>query len=256
MQQFALHPGAGPTCHVSVKTQTVFVVDRDNSVREALALLISSAGWQPRCFASMEEFLAAPRAGVPSCLILDVTPPCVDSPEIQRLLAGHPELPSIFVASFADVRTTVKAMRAGAFEVLTKPCNDGALLNAIRCGLYRSEQTLAQAAETQLLRDRYTLLSPRERQVMALAVAGMMNKQIGRELGISEITVKAHRGKVMRKMRACSIPDLVRMELRLCAASCAERLTPETMDHRYTAVLTSYSWRPSDVRRHLIQQSV
>lgn len=211
MQQFAAGTRSHPTVHPSSVTPMVFVVDDDVSVRKAVELLIRCAGWQAKAFASAEEFLAWSRAPVPSCLVLDVSLPDLNGLELQRQLAEQPDLPIIFITGFADVPTTVRAMKAGAVEFLTKPFSDEALLSAIRHALDTSRTVLTRQAELQTLRARYESLKARERQVIALVVAGFLNKQIGYELGISETTVKVHRGKVMRKMHADSLPALVRM---------------------------------------------
>ena len=204
---------------------TVFVVDDDVSVRESLELLIRFAGWHPVLFASAPEFLDHPRLQAPSCLILDVRLPGLNGLELQkRIAAQRTDMPIIFITGHGDVPMTVTAMKAGAVEFLTKPFGDEVLLNAIRSALERSRIALSQEAMTQGIRDSYALLSRRERQVMGLVVCGRLNKQVGGELGISEITVKAHRGRVMSKMHAASLPDLVNMAstLRLVAAA-AER---------------------------------
>ncbi len=193
----------------------VFVVDDDVSVRESLELLISCAGWQPKTFASAEEFLAHPRANVPSCLVLDVSLPNLNGLDVQKRVVDRTDMPIIFITGYGDIPTTVEAMKAGAVEFLTKPFDDDVLLIAIRHAIERSSATLGDEAEVQTLRDRYASLTPREREVMALVVSGLLNKQIGFELGISEITVKAHRGKVMSKMKADSLADLVKMAERL-----------------------------------------
>lgn len=194
----------------------VFVVDDDISIRESLELLIESAGWRPELFGSAQEFLEHPPVSVPHCLVLDISLPGLNGLELQkRVLAVRPELPIIFITGHGDVPKTVQAMKAGAVEFLTKPCPDTVLLEAIRNALERNRSFLAQAAEMQELRDRYASLTQREQQVMKLVVDGLLNKQVGGELGISEITVKAHRGKVMQKMRADSLPDLVKMSDRL-----------------------------------------
>ena len=197
-------------------TPIVFVVDDDVSVRESLEALISCAGWQPETFASAHEFLSRPRASAPSCLVLDVTLPDLNGLELQRCVAAErSDMPIIFITGYGDVPMTVRAMKAGAMEFLTKPFGDEVLLSAIRNAIDRSHTALDHEAEIQALRDRYASLSRREREVMALVVAGLLNKQIGRELGISEITVKAHRGKVMRKMNADSLAELVKLAAKL-----------------------------------------
>jgi FixJ family two-component response regulator len=194
----------------------VFVVDDDVSVRESLELSIRCEGWQPQTFASGKEFLNRPRSLGPSCLVLDYSLPDLNGLELpKRVAAERPEMPIIFITGHRDVAITVQAMKAGALEFLTKPFSDDVLLEAIRDGLNRSRAALRHQADTQQLRDRYAFLSCRERQVMALVVSGLLNKQVGGELGISEIKVKAHRGKVMQKMQADSLADLVRMAARL-----------------------------------------
>lgn len=200
----------------SPSTPIVFVVDNDISVRESLEMLISSEGWQPVIFESAQAFLACPRALVPSCLVLGVSLAGHDGLDLQkRVSAERNDLPIIFIAGLPDVRMAVQAMKAGAVEFLTKPVGDEVLLSAIRQALDRSRMELGHKADMQALYARYTLLTHRERQVMALVVSGLLNKQVGGELGISEITVKAHRGQVMHKMKADSLPDLVRMASRL-----------------------------------------
>ncbi len=194
----------------------VFVVDDDISVRQSLELLIHSAGWRCETFASAHEFLARPRVAVPSCLVLDVSLPGLNGLDLQKRIAvERTDMPIIFITGYGDVPMTVEAMKAGAVEFLTKPFGDEVLLSAIENALDRSRASLGREAEIQALRDSYSLLTPREQQVMALVVSGLLNKQVGGELGISEITVKAHRGQVMRKMKANSLPDLVTMSSRL-----------------------------------------
>jgi FixJ family two-component response regulator len=196
-------------------TPIVFVVDDDVSVRESLELLIRFSGWQPDIFASAEEFLARPRVRTPSCLILDVSLPDLNGLDLQKLVLNRTDMPIIFITGYGDIPMTVQAMKAGAAEFLTKPFDDDVLLSAIRHALDRSLATLGDEAELQALGDRYASLTPREREVMALVVSGLLNKQVAGELDISEITVKAHRGKMMQKMKAYSLADLVKMAMRL-----------------------------------------
>jgi FixJ family two-component response regulator len=196
-------------------TPIVFVVDDDVSVRKSLELLIDSAGWQPETFPTAQEFLHRPRAGAPSCLILDVSLPDLNGLELQQQVAERTDMPIIFITGHGDVPMSVQAMKAGAVEFLTKPFKDDVLLDGIRGALERSRTALREDSEIRTLRDCYASLTPRERQVMQLVVSGLLNKQVGGELGISEITVKAHRGQVMRKMKADSLPDLVTMAARL-----------------------------------------
>jgi FixJ family two-component response regulator len=193
----------------------VFVVDDDISVRESLELLITSAGWRPETFGSAGEFLAHPRASVPCCLVLDVTMPGLNGLELQQQLAERTEMPIIFITGYGDVPMSVRAMKAGAVEFLTKPFDNEVLVTAVRGAIERSRDALRRDGEKRELRACYDSLTPREREVMQLVVSGLLNKQVGGELGISEITVKAHRGQVMRKMKADSLPDLVTMAARL-----------------------------------------
>ena len=205
---------------MSPATPIVFVVDDDISVRESLELLIRCEGWQPETFAAAQEFLDRQRAPVPSCLVLDVSLPGLNGLDLQnRVAVERTDMPIIFITGYGDVPMTVQAMKAGAVEFLTKPFSDEVLLTAIRQALERSRLVLGHEAEMQALRDCYASLTPRERQVMALVVTGLLNKQVGSELGISEITVKTHRGKVIQKMKADSLPDLVKMSARLCVAA-------------------------------------
>jgi FixJ family two-component response regulator len=201
----------------------VFVVDDDVSVRGSLKLLIESAGWQSETFASGQEFLSRPRVLAPSCLVLDVFLPDLNGLDLQNLVADRTDMPIIFISGYGDVPTTVRAMKAGAVEFFTKPFACDVLVSAIGNAIGRSCAALGRAAEMRELQHSYASLSRREQQVLALIVSGRLNKQVGGELGISEITVKAHRGNMMRKMKAGSLAELVRMAARLC-------LTPAPTD--------------------------
>ena len=192
-------------------TPVVFVVDDDVSVRDSLELLILSAGWQPETFASAEEFLERSRIDRPSCLVLDVALPNLNGLDLQKRIVDRADMPIIFITGYGDVPSSVQAMKAGAVEFLTKPFSDEVLRKAITQAVERSRAALTHEAELRSLRDCYASLTPRERETMALVVSGLLNKQIAIELGISEITVKAHRGQVMRKMRVQSLADLVRV---------------------------------------------
>jgi FixJ family two-component response regulator len=197
-------------------TPTVFVVDHDSSVRESLQLLSNFAGWRAETFACADEFLACPRSGTPCCLILEATLPDADGLELQeRIAAEHAEIPIIFLTCRRDISVAVRAMKGGALEFLTKPWDDEILVAAIRKAIRRSEVALARERELRSLRDDYELLSPREREVMTLVVSGLPNKLVGGELGITEMTVKVHRGNVMRKMKADSFAHLVNIAARL-----------------------------------------
>jgi FixJ family two-component response regulator len=200
-------------------TPTVFVIDGDASVRDALGVLAVASGWRALTFPSAGEFMARPRTSAPGCLVLDVGLPDVNGLEMQQRLADRPEMPIIFITDCIDVRTAVRAMKAGAVEFLTKPLAGELLLDAMRHAIHRSRDALARQTELEELRRRYVTLTCRERDIMALVTCGRLNKQAGAELGISEITVKAHRGKMMRKMRARCLPELVNMAAKLFPAA-------------------------------------
>jgi FixJ family two-component response regulator len=204
------------SCSMARITPVVFVVDDDISIRESLEILIARAGWRPELFASAQEFLTSPRPSSPSCLILDMSLPDLNGLELQKRIAGErADMPIIFITGHGDIPMSVQAMKAGAVEFLTKPYTPAVLLQAIQSALERSRMCLDKEAHLRGLRDRYQSLSRRERDVMALVVRGRLNKQVGGELGISEITVKQHRGRMMRKMRARSLPELVNIAGRL-----------------------------------------
>jgi FixJ family two-component response regulator len=226
----------------------VFVVDGDPSIRDALDVLIRSAGCQPRTAASAEEFLARPRVMAPSCLLVELHLPGLTGLGLQRLLFERTELPIIFMSEQSNVPATVEAMKGGALEFLTKPLVRDVLLTAIRHAIERSRVSLNHLAQIQVLQARYASLTRRERQIMSLIVTGRLNKQVGCELGISEITVKAHRARMMRKMQARSVVELVTMiaSLRGTAAMPAhDQVPPESADgHRYLRAIASYG-RPN-----------
>jgi FixJ family two-component response regulator len=188
----------------------VFVVDDDISMRESLEELVRSAGWRAETFASAQEFLARPRVLAPSCLVLDISLPDLNGLEVQERLVDRMDMPIIFITGYGDVSTAVQAMKIGAFEFLTKPLSKDVLLGAMRYAMERSQAALIHQAEMQMIRHGYVSLTRREREVMALVVSGLLNKQVAGELGISEKTVKGHRGQVMRKMKAQSLADLVK----------------------------------------------
>jgi FixJ family two-component response regulator len=203
-------------------TPIVFIVDDDISVRESLESLARSGGWAAETFASAKDFLDRPRVMAPSCLVLDVNLPDLSGLDLQKRVVDRVGMPLIFITGYGDVPTTVQAMKAGALEFLTKPYRGEVMLAAIENAVARSRAALARQAKVMSIRDHYASLSRREREVMALVVSGRLNKQVGGELGISEITVKAHRAQVMRKMRAESLADLVRIATRLEAIPIGE----------------------------------
>ena len=214
------------SCSMARAIPIVFVVDDDISIRESLESLIARAGWRPELLACAQEFLASPRPTSPSCLVLDVNLPDLNGLKLQERIAGErTDMPIIFITGHGDIPMSVQAMKAGAVEFLTKPFTPEVLLNSIRSALERSRACLDAEASMQALRDRHNSLSRREREVMALVVRGRLNKQVGGELGISEITVKKHRGQAMRKMHAKSVLELV---------SIATRLNLETVDKTVT----------------------
>jgi FixJ family two-component response regulator len=188
----------------------VVVVDDDISVRESLELLIQNEGWEPRLFESAQEFLTRLPSVVPSCLILDVNLPDLSGLDLQQRISDEKSsIPIIFITGYGDIPTSVRAMKAGAAEFLTKPIDDQALLEAVREAILRSQANQKEEGAQRQLQERFASLTKREREVMSLVVTGLMNKQVGFELDISEITVKAHRGRVMEKMRANTFVDLV-----------------------------------------------
>jgi len=204
------------TVLVPTTTPVVFVVDDDISIRESMELLIKNEGWHVETFTSAEEFLQRPNESVASCLVLDISMPGLNGLELQKRLAvERPNMPIIFVTGHGDIRKTVQAMKAGAVEFLTKPFPDRTLVSAISGAIERSKALIGRDADFRALRARYERLTAREREVMALVVLGSANKHVASELGISEITVKAHRGSMMRKMEADSLAELVNQAGRL-----------------------------------------
>jgi FixJ family two-component response regulator len=208
----AVSPATSGLRHpTSPVTPTVYVVDGDASVRRSLGCLIRAADWQPETISSAEEFLKLPRTLAPACLLLDVALPGMSGLELQKTLADRPEVPVIFMSACSDVSITVRAMKAGALEFLSKPWSDEVLLSVIRDAIALSNEALGREKEMRALRERYSSLSPRERQVMRLVISGRLNKQVSGDLGITEFTVKIHRGRLMRKMQANSFAELVIM---------------------------------------------
>jgi FixJ family two-component response regulator len=228
---------------MSNATPIVFVVDDEPSVRESLSFLVESLGWQPETFGSGQEFLSRQPAATPSCLVLDLNLPDLNGCDLQAQLADRFDMPIIFMSGYGDVPTTVRAMKAGAVEFFTKPFANDAMVEAIRIAIGRSRTALADIADVRSLRDRYAALTLRERQVMALVVAGRLNKQVGSDLSISEITVKAHRGRVMHKMNAKSVCDLVRMASRLCLETDSEAWTDAAQQLPHPLFTTAHSPR-------------
>lgn len=204
-----------------LETPVIYVVDTDASVRQALESMVRSAQWQPVMATSAEEFLAFPRIVAPGCLVTELQLPGMSGLELQRRVGARAELPIVFMSSRADIHAAVQAMKAGALEFLTKPFMPELLRDALRMAVHRSRAVLLQVEQMRALHERYELLSPREREVMSLLVSGWLNKQVGSELGISEITVKAHRGRMMRKMQAGSFAELVTMAATLRHSSMA-----------------------------------
>jgi FixJ family two-component response regulator len=221
MESNVEHGRFAPVSETGHKEAMVFVIDDDISVRESLAQLIRSEGWQPETFMSAEEFLSFPAHTGPCCLVLELKLPGLSGLELQGQFAAQSTMPVILVSGLRDVPTTVRAMKAGVGEFPPKPFRSHALLNAIRNALDRSSALLSEEAAVRPIRTCYASLTARQREVMALVVAGLLNKQIAGELGISEITVKAHRGRLMRNMKADSVPDLVMMAATLGIGRCA-----------------------------------
>ncbi len=224
MQRSSVVQSTGNTYSMPQDVPVVFVVDDDVSVRESLELLIRHLGWRAETFVSAQEFLTYPKVSTPSCLILDVRLPGLNGLALQKQIAAdRTAMPIIFITGYGDVPMTVTAMKAGAAEFLTKPFDDEILVTALQNAIERSRRALEQESALQLLHDSYASLTLREREVMALVVRGLLNKQVAGVLGLSEITVKAHRGQVMRKMKAKSFADLVKMVARLDPSSVSSR---------------------------------
>src|SRR5580704_5027039 len=215
------------SCSMARAIPIVFVVDDDISIRESLESLIARAGWRPQLFGSAQEFLASPRPASPSCLVLDVNLPDLNGLVLQERIVGERAgMPIIFLTGYGDIPMSVQAMKAGAVEFLTKPFTPEVLVISIRSALERSRACLDAEASLQALRDRHNSLSRREGEVMAMVVRGRLNKQVGGDLGISEITVKKHRGQAMRKMHAKSLPELVTIAARLNLETVDKTVTP------------------------------
>jgi len=211
------------SCSMAAAKPLVLVVDDDIALRASLGDLIANSGWRVALFASATEFLASPRPPSPSCLVLDVGLPDLNGLELQQRIAiERADMPIIFISGRGDIPMTVQAMKAGAIEFLTKPITPAVLLRAIQIALERSRTYLEEEAKLQALRARYQALSHREREVMAMVVCGLLNKQVSGELGISEITVKQHRGRMMHKMRVRSLPELVTIAARLGFATAGQ----------------------------------
>jgi RNA polymerase sigma factor (sigma-70 family) len=208
-------PALGSDPSASRPTFAVFIVDSDAKVRERLAAIVRAAGWQPRAFGSAEELLADPRSVVPGCILMDVELPGLSGLELQQLLAERAGVSIIFASACRDIRLTVRAIKAGAVNFLTKPVDREVLVSSITDALERSRRSLSREAQQRVLRDRFAALTARERQVMELVIGGRLNKQVADALGISEITAKVHRARVMRKMRAASLAELVRLGAKL-----------------------------------------
>jgi FixJ family two-component response regulator len=229
-----IHPLAAPSPTgkngaMSSPIPIVFVVDDDVSIRESLASLIRWAGWKPETFSSAQEFLSRPKGEVPSCLVLDIELPDLNGLDLQeRVTADRADMPIIFITGYGDIPMSVRAMKAGAAEFLTKPFDRDVMLAAMRSALDRSRASLVQTAELTSLRERFASLTRREREVFAWVVSGLLNKQVGAELGMTEATVKAHRGQVMQKMKADSLADLVRIAGRLELPLPSRALDPPT----------------------------
>jgi FixJ family two-component response regulator len=239
------HSLATANASITTVTPIVFVVDDDASVRESLASLIRSAGWHPKLLSSAQEFLALPRTRAPCCLLLDVDLPDLSGLDLQQRVSDRTDMPIIFIADRGDISTTVKAMKAGAVEFLIKPFRNDVMENAMRDAIERSRAELRQEAGMRRLRERYSALSRREREVMELVLSGWLNKQVAAKLGITEITVKVHRGTMMRKMGADSFLDLMKIATRLRVMPVATTESPATRALHPQIALRSRSRRTS-----------